>query len=536
MRLPSLALLASLAAAPAQARPPRLTVVVSVDSMGSDLFQRMLPRFKGGFRMLADKGAYFPDARYLHAETVTSAGHATLSTGTSPWRHGITSNKLFDRASGKRVTVMSDTSVHVLDGPTGKDDTSPARIEAETLSDRLRTATQGRGRAVAVSGKSRAALALAGRLGEAWWYHEGTGRFVTSSWYRKETPAWVKAFNDAAPSDRWLDRPWSLAAPAQQYAGADDRPYEADALGLGRTFPHPVLRPQEGNAYAALACTPAASELVTAFAVKALAESKLGKDDVPDLLLVSFSAVDRAYHLYGPYAWETQDHLLRLDAQLAELFAAAERAAGKGNVVVALTADHGGAAIPEEWAEAGLPGVRVNPEAYERGLSKALEAQFGAPGLVLGLEELDLFLDRRAMAARGLDAAVVRRAAAAWLGAQPDVQLAVAEDDLPTAPDTQGLLPALRRTHFPGRSGDVMVVLRPWRVLDDQATGASHGSPWLYDTQVPLLLWGPGIAPGTYPETVHPTDLAPTLSTLLELGAPGSAEGHPLSQALRLRR
>jgi len=112
----------------------------------------------------------------------------------------------------------------------------------------------------------------------------------------------------------------------------------------------------------------------------------------------------------------------------------------------------------------------------------------------------------------------------------------VAEDDLPTAPDTQGLLPALRRTHFPGRSGDVMVVLRPWRVLDDQATGASHGSPWLYDTQVPLLLWGPGIAPGTYPETVHPTDLAPTLSTLLELGAPGSAEGHPLSQALRLRR
>ncbi|MBM4381164.1 MAG: alkaline phosphatase family protein, partial [Deltaproteobacteria bacterium] len=116
MRSPAFALLALVCAAPVHARPPRLVVVVSVDSMGSDVFQRMLPRFKGGFRMLADKGAYFPDARYLHAETVTSAGHASLSTGTSPWRHGITSNKLFDRATGKRVTVMSDPSVHVLDG------------------------------------------------------------------------------------------------------------------------------------------------------------------------------------------------------------------------------------------------------------------------------------------------------------------------------------------------------------------------------------------------------------------------------------
>ncbi|MBM4380933.1 MAG: alkaline phosphatase family protein, partial [Deltaproteobacteria bacterium] len=211
-------------------------------------------------------------------------------------------------------------------------------------------------------------------------------------------------------------------------------------------------------------------------------------------------------------------------------------AAGKGNVVVALTADHGGAAIPEEWAEAGLPGVRVNPETYVRGLSQALEAQFGAPGLVLGLEELDLFLDRRVTASRGLDLATVRRAAAAWLNTQPDVQLAVAEDDLATAPDTQGLIASLRRTHFPARSGDVLVVLKPWRVLDDQATGTSHGSPWLYDTQVPLLLWGPGIVPGVYPETVHPTDLAPTLSTLLEMGAPSSAEGRPLSQALRLKR
>jgi len=536
MRLAALPLVATLFAIPAHARPPRLAVVVAVDSMGSDVFQRMLPRFRGGFRTLAEQGAYFPDARYEHAETVTSAGHATLSTGTSPWRHGITSNKLYDRASGKRVTVMWDPAVPLLDAPAGKDDTTPARIEAETLADRLVTATQGRGKAVAVSGKSRAALALAGRLGEAWWFHEGTGRFVTSAWYRKETPAWVQAFNDAAPADRGLGKPWTLSAPPAEYAGLDDRPYESDGWGLGRTFPHPVSRLAEGNAYTALACTPASSELVTDFAVRALSEAKLGKDDVPDLLLVSYSGVDRAYHLYGPYSWEMQDHLLRLDALLAGLFAAAEKAAGKGNVVVALTADHGGAAIPEEWAEAGLPGVRVSPATYERGLSQALEATFGAPGLVLGLEELDLFLDRRVISARGLDAVAVRRAAAAWLNAQPDVQLAVAEDDLPTAPDTQGLFPALRKTHFPGRSGDVLVVLKPWRVLDDQASGASHGSPWLYDAQVPLLLWGPGITPGIHPETVHPTDVAPTLSTLLEVGAPASAEGHPLSQALRLRR
>jgi hypothetical protein len=511
-------------------------VVVAVDSMGSDVFQRMEPRFRHGLRKLATGGAYFPDARYLHAQTVTSAGHATLSTGASPWRHGITSNKVYDRATGKKATVMWDPSVSLLDAPPAKDDTSPARIEAETLSDRLLLATQGRGKAVAVAGKSRAAIAFAGKLGQAWWFHEGTGRFVTSSWYRKDVPSWVSGFNAAAPAEGWLGKAWQLAAPASEYVGRDDRPYEADAHGLGRTFPHPVARGDATAGFTGLSCTPASTEIVTDFAIRALESEGLGKDDVPDLLLVSFSGVDRAYHLYGPYSWETQDHLLRLDRALPRLLSAAERAAGKGNVVVALAADHGGAAIPEEWAEAGMPGARVSPDTLVGGLSAALEKQFGVPGLVLALEELDLYLDARALASRSLDAAAVRKAAAAWLNAHADVQLAVSADELATAPDTQGLLPALRRTWFPGRSGDVLVVLKPFRVLDDQVTGTSHGSPWLYDAQVPLLLWGTGIRRGIYADTVSPTDLAPTLSLLLGMGAPASAEGRPLVQALELRR
>jgi predicted AlkP superfamily pyrophosphatase or phosphodiesterase len=536
MRPLVIALAAALATPTAQARPPRLVVVVAVDSMGSDVFQRMEPRFRHGLRKLATEGAYFPDARYVHAQTVTSAGHATLSTGTSPWRHGITSNKIYDRTTGSKSTVMWDPSVTVLDAPPAKEDTSPAKIEAETLSDRLLLATQGRGKAVAVAGKSRAAIAFAGRRGQAWWFHEGTGRFVTSSWYRKDIPYWTTAFNDSAAAEGWFGKPWKLAAPASEYVGLDDRSYEADAYGLGRSFPHPVARGDAAAGFTGLSCTPASTELVTDFAIRALEAEGLGKDEVPDLLLVSFSGVDRAYHLYGPFSWETQDHLLRLDRALPRLFSAAEQAAGKGNVVVVLTADHGGAAIPEEWAEAGMPGTRVSPDALVGGLSAALEKQFGVPGLVLAIEELDLYLDARALAARSLDAAAVQRAAAAWLNAHQDVQLAVSADELATSPDVHGLLPALRRTFFPGRSGDVLVVLKPFRVLDDQETGTSHGSPWLYDAQVPLLLWGPGIRRGVYAETVSPTDVAPTLSLLLGIGAPASSEGRPLGQALQLRR
>lgn len=521
---------------PVLAKPPRLTLFVTVDSLGSDVLQHHRPRFRAGFARLLAEGAYFPSVRYEHAECVTAVGHATLATGTWPWRHGIVGNRMINRGTGKLEPAFFDATHPVLDAPKGVEDSAPAALLAETLSDRLRAATALKGRSIALSGKGRSAVPLAGKLGDAWWFHEQVGKFVTGTWYRKEPPAWLKTFNDRRLPDAYHDRLWELVEPTKAYQGDDDRPFETDRHGMGRVFPHPLGGGLPGpgpQSWASLASSPMMNEVMVELAKAAIEGEQLGKDDVPDLLSVSFSALDRTYHLYGPTSWEEQDHLVRLDRSLGELISAAERAAGRGNLLVILTSDHGGANIPEDWAAMGLGGTRVAPASLQKTVNDDLEKRFGAAGLVTAIEELDVYLDQKAMEAKKLDAAAVRRAAAAALQRHPDVQLAVARDDLETI-NRGGLGAVLRHSHHPDRSGEVLVVLKPYRVLESEPLGTSHGTPWSYDAEVPVLVMGRGVRPGVYPGPARTIDVAPSAALLMELGAPAMSEGTPLSDALAL--
>lgn len=519
------------------AKPPRLTLFISVDSLGSDVFQRNRPRFKGGFARLINEGAYFPIAKYEVAECVTGSGHATLTTGSWPWRHGVVGNRVFNSATGKIEPVFADDKHPVLDAPLGNDDVSPLNLLAETLSDHLRTHTALRGRSVAISGKGRSAVPMAGRLGDAWWFHDQVGRFVTGTWYRKQAPTWVTTFNDRKLPDGYHGKRWELLGTGKDLVGEDDRPFEADLNGMGRTFPHPLNGglPSPGPAsYGALASSPMMNEVVVEFAKAAIDGEQLGKDEVPDLLSVSFSPLDRTYHLYGPTSWETQDHLVRLDKAVGDLLALAEKAAGgKQNLVVVLSADHGGADIPEQWAAQGVDGVRVAPVAIQKGLNEELEKRFGVGNLIVAIDEVDLYLDHKALEAKKLDGAAVRRAAAAWLSKHPDVQFAVARDDLATA-DRAGLTSSLRHGYVPGRSGDVLMVMKPFHVLENEPRGTSHGTPWAYDAEVPLFLFGRGVKSGVYGNMVRAVDVAPTVSALMEMGSPAMNEGAVLFEALAL--
>jgi predicted AlkP superfamily pyrophosphatase or phosphodiesterase len=258
----------------------------------------------------------------------------------------------------------------------------------------------------------------------------------------------------------------------------------------------------------------------------------LGKDDVPDLLAVSFSATDRVFHQYGPTSWEMQDALYRLDKAVGDLVAVAEKAAGgRANLLVVLTADHGGAAVPEQWAASGVAAVRVNPTDLSKELTEALRAQFGGD-ITATIEELDVYLGGKTLEGGKVDGAAVRRAAAMWLGKQPAVTLAVARDDLYTAPDVAGLVEPLRRGYYAGRSGDVLYVVKPFHVISAEPTGTNHGTPYAYDRQVPVIFAGRGVKPGTYTQRISTTDVAPTVAALLEMGAPASAEGEPRSEAI----
>jgi predicted AlkP superfamily pyrophosphatase or phosphodiesterase len=267
-------------------------------------------------------------------------------------------------------------------------------------------------------------------------------------------------------------------------------------------------------------------------AAKAALEGEaLGKDDVTDLLAVSFSGTDHVFHAYGPYSWEMQDTLYRLDRSVSELVAAAERAAGgRANLVIVLTADHGGAAVPEHWAAEGLPARRMNTKELAQGLAKELKARFPQVDVTVTQEESDVYLGGKAMDDGKTEGATVRRAAADWLARQPGIAAAVAKDDLYTAPDVAGMLSPVRRGYYPGRSGDVLIVPQPFQVIINAAVGTNHGAPYNYDQQVPVVFAGKGVKAGTYLQEINATDIAPTLAAMLELGTPASAEGHPRTE------
>ncbi|AKJ02823.1 putative AlkP superfamily pyrophosphatase or phosphodiesterase [Archangium gephyra] len=533
LRLLSLLLL--LTALPALAAPPRLTLFITVDALGSDLLLRSKPRLKGGLRQLIDSGAFYPYARYGYAKPRTAPGHTTLATGANPWRHGIVDNRIIDRATGKPERVFPDPAHPVLEAPLSQEDVSPANLMAETFADRLRLSTQEQGKAIALSGKARSAIPLAGRLGQAYWFDETVGKFTTGTWYTKELPVWLKAFNAANPSEAWFSKTWEPLLPRSAYVGEDDRPYEGEQYGLGRVFPHPLTGglPSPGpQSYTAFAISPLSMELVVKAARAAIEGEGLGKDEVPDVLAVSFSATDRVFHQYGPNSWEMQDTMHRLDKAVGDLVALAERAAGgRANLLVVLSADHGGAAVPEHWAASGVGAERVDPRVLSKGLTEALRAQFGGD-VTATIEELDVYLGGKTLEGGKVDGAAVRRAAAAWLVKQPAITLAVASDDLYTTPDVAGLVEPLRRGYYPGRSGDVLFVVKPFHVISTESVGTNHGTPYAYDQLVPLVLAGKGVKPGIYPREISTTDVAPTVAALLEMNLPASAEGEPRHEAL----
>lgn len=532
----ALALLVLLTSTAAFAKPPKLVLFISVDGMGSELFLRSRPKLRYGFAQLARSGAYFPSARYGFVKTSTGPGHATLATGANPWRHGVIGNRGLNQKTGKLEPILSDVAHPALEAPPKLEDVSPENLRVESLGDRLRLSTYGKARVVALSQKARAAIPFAGRMGQAYWFNDAVGKFVSGTFYTKEFPAWLRELNERKLADASFGKEWQLLLPATEYQGEDDRAAEADLLGLGRTFPHPITGGLPGPGpqyYDAFGRSPFMNELLLQAAVAAMAGEQLGKDDVPDLLAVSFSGIDKTTHLFGPASWEAQDMMLRLDRMIGELMTAAEKAAGKGNVLFVLTADHGCASLPEEWAAQGLPAARLNPETLGRELNAALKAKFGFEP-VLGVDDdgVDVYLDPKLIAERKADAAAIRRAAAQWLNQHPQIALAVSRDDLTTAPDRGGLLPLLRRGYHEAVSGDVLMVARPFQIVDRWPSGTNHSSPWSYDAVVPVIFAGRGVKPGTYGQQIDPIDVAATLAHLLEMAPPAQSEGQVRAEIL----
>ena len=553
----ALALGATTTALAGDSAPPKLVLQITVDALRGDLPRRYAHVLgDGGFRYLMEQGVDFRNARYEHANTETIVGHASLATGSVPAGHGMVGNVWFDREQDRLVYNIEDARYRLLtagadvDSATEIDPTqkaakvegrSPAALLTSTFSDELAVHHAGRSKIFAVSVKDRGAVSLGGHAGKAFWFSKATGEFVTSTYYYDRYPDWVLAWNARRPARSYAGQAWTLLYPASRYlfGNADDRPYETDFPGFGRTFPHGYGSADDKYFTTRLTLSPAGDELTLDFTKTLIDAERLGADEVPDYLAVSFSSTDYVGHLFGASSLESEDNLARLDRVLADLLAHVDAKIGLANVLVVLSADHGQPEVPGHLHELGIHGAKYFDV---DGLDKtpavaALKERFGVGGeLIEAFFQPYVYLNRDVIRSKGLDQAVVELAVAAELEKFPGVAAAVSSTALRTAslPDTR-LMRAILQNFHPKRSGDIYLVFEPNVFINDfdgLIVASVHGSPWRYDTHVPLLFAGAGLTPRKVTRPVTPYDVAPTLAAYLGIKPPSGAIGDPLPEIL----
>lgn len=534
-------------------KPPKLVLQITVDQLRGDLIARYGAHMgEGGFRRLQRQGAVFTGAHHPHANTETIVGHTTLATGAVPAVHGMVANLWFDRTAGTQFYniqdadyplagasgVDADTEIDPTQRAATTDGRSPRAILSSTISDEMALHFGPEARIFGVSVKDRGAVAMAGHAGQAYWFSKAEGRFVTSSFYREDYPAWVDSWHDKGLVAGYAGQSWDLAGPAAEYqfAGRDDQPWETDFPGFGRIFPHPWGTAEDKYFTTRLTLSPAGDELTADFAKTLIAAEGLGQDDVPDYLAVSFSSTDYVGHIFGPSSLEAEDNLRRLDRTLADLLDYVDTRIGLANTLVVLSADHGAPEHPGYLATLGIEASTFTFEAQETtpGMDR-LKEQFGASwGLLRNFSNPYLYLNHALIAEMGLDTRAVEAALAEELEKLPGIALAVSSTALRAGAVARGPVTDRVLANFhKDRSGDIYIVFEPhWFVADfDGLTVASaHGSPWSYDTHVPLIFMGPGIRAQRVMRSVSTTGAASTIAAYLGTKPPSGAMDGPLAE------
>jgi predicted AlkP superfamily pyrophosphatase or phosphodiesterase len=528
----------------------KLVLQITVDGLRGDLLNRYQKNFtESGFRYLLDKGVVYSNAHYQHANTETIVGHTTLATGAFPSSHGMVGNVWYDRETGELAYNIEDADSPII--PTRKDmvageqvdptqklsrtkGRSPEAILAATLSDGLAAYSGGRSKIFGVSGKDRSAVAMAGHVGKAFWYSTDTGDMVTSKYYYDDYPQWVADWNALRKAEKYAGTSWQLLNEKSTYllAEQDDRPYEADLKGYGRVFPHPFGPADDGLFPTRLFVSPVGDQLLLDFTKALISSEKLGQDEVPDYLSVSFSAVDAVNHFFGPSSLENEDVVLQLDRTLAELFKYIDKTVGLDNTLIVLSADHGMADMPEYMTELGYEVGRIQQQDIIQLANEVGKKQFGIDDVVRFFFRPSLYLDEQKIAGTKYKQAEVERAIAVALGDMEGIALAVPRSGGLTIEDVSAIKQVQRNFH-PYRSGDIYIAQEPyWFMFESGPIAVMHGSPWQYDTHVPIIFAGAGIKPQQVHRLVHPVDVSPTIAAMLGMTPPAKSDGVALQEVI----
>jgi hypothetical protein len=435
--------------------------------------------------------------------------------------------------SGRQEYCAADSSATLIGSSApGR---SPRNLIGSTVGDELKRSSSGRSRVITMAGKDRSAIMLGGHLADAAYWMEDS-LFVSSTYYMKKLPEWVEQFNGSGRVMSYAGKTWGRVLPRAAYAvmGPDDVAAEENIAGMGRIFPHPLAPDSSSRFLDAFRSSPYQNEVLLQFARAAVSNEKLGEDEDPDLLGISLSANDLIGHAFGPDSHEVMDMTVRTDRLLQGFFAFLDKRVGLRHVLIVLTADHGVAPLPEV-VQSNVGAGRLDPSRIATAVESGLRSRFGpppAPGWLAHMAPPWIYLNVKALGQRDIAIEVAERTARDAAKSVDGVHQALTATELRQQQKT-GMASGAAFSFYLLRSGNIYYELKPFIVPGQEPSGTTHGSPWSYDTRVPLLWLGAAVKRGTHTGPASIADIAPTLSNILGIAKPSGSRGRVLQEMLR---
>ena len=513
---------------------PKLVVGIVVDQMKMEYLYRFSNDFSNdGFKRLMNNGFVFQNVHYNYMPTYTGPGHASIYTGTTPSIHGIVGNEWFSKKLGKEMYCTDDTSVKTIgEGTKDEGEMSPKNLLSTTITDELRLATNFKGKVIGMSLKDRGAILPAGHFANwAFWYSK-TGAFISSTFYGEKLPNWVTDFNNEKHYLPYINKGWNLLNPAQSYdeSLSDDNVYEGKLNGAKPIFPYNLKEMYDKNDAGIIRATPFGNDLLEEFAKKSIEKEDLGKDEITDFLTVSFSSTDYVGHIIGPRSMELQDTYLRLDLTIADFLNYLDKNVGKGNYLIFLTADHAGAENAKFLKDNKYNVTNVEPKEIRATLKKFSIDTFGED-LILNYSNFNIFFNKEIIKTKALDLTKVKLAFKEFLATQDQIKRVYTEEEILASTGNDYYLNCIAKGFDASQNGDLVLLDKPG-YIEYGATGTSHGTPYSYDTHVPLIFYGWNIKKGETHDRKEITEIAPTLAQKLKITFPNGTEAKVLLEVL----
>lgn len=518
---------------------PKIVIGIVVDQMRYDYLTRFYDKYsEDGFKRLLGEGFNCSNAHYNYLPTKTAVGHASIYTGATGSTHGVIANDWYDKYQKRMIYCVDDFEYAAVGTKAAGEQKSPYRMLTTTLTDELRMAQSMKGRTIAIGLKDRSAVLPGGHTsnGSYWFLGQDEGKFITSAFYVESLPDWVEKFNKSGLKDKYMKSKWETLYPISSYTESieDDNSYERPFEGLDKAvFPYNLKKLKDANAnYDLIKGTPYGNTMLVEFAKAAIKGEGLGKNGYTDFLAISFSSPDYIGHQFGVDSKEIQDTYLRLDLDIADFLNYLDQEFGKGEYSLFLTADHAAVQVPAYLKSIKVPAGYFDDMEFDIFVKNYCKKRWGSESLIENISNYQIFLNRKSLAELNLEKDEVARELVELIIDYKGIHKAVSAKTMQSAQFQGGILEMLQNGYNQKLSGDVLWVPDP-AVVSSEEQGSQHGSAFTYDTHVPIIFFGKGIAKGVTRERVEIIDIAPTMSSLLQISFPNGSRGRVVEKAFR---